>query len=60
MSGELKLGIGDRLCYLARNFTGKSMRRAMPRFYASLLRLALRLDHLLPACPLGYAVVRER
>jgi hypothetical protein len=37
-----------------------SMRRAMPRLYAGMLRIALRLDHLLPAFPLGYAVVKAR
>jgi len=37
-----------------------SMRRAMPRLYASLLRLALQFDHLFPAFPLGYAVVKGR
>ncbi len=35
-----------------------SMRRAMPRIYANLLRIALRLDRLLPAFPLGYAIVK--
>jgi SAM-dependent methyltransferase len=36
------------------------LRRAFPRSYAALLRLALRLDARLPSCPLGYAVVSPR
>lgn len=35
-----------------------SMRHAMPHIYANLLHFALRLDRLLPAFPLVYAVVK--
>ena len=36
------------------------LRRAFPRAYTTLLRLAFRLDGRLPSCPLGYAVVSPR
>jgi len=37
----------------------RSPRKVLPSVYAALMRLALRLDRILPVCPTAYAVIRR-
>lgn len=40
-------------------FLRRSLRNLFPRAYAALMRLALRIDRLLPVCPTAYVVIRR-
>lgn len=38
---------------------GKSVRKAAPRLYSTLLAVSLRIDRMLPVCPTAYAIIRR-
>lgn len=40
-------------------FLRRSPRKALPGVYTALMRLALRIDRVLPVCPTAYAVIRR-